>query len=164
MASLGKIVVLGLEYDKYYVHYTEQEIFTIESIAAELDNTKHWIRCFPAVEIVEVVENISIDKTEQYTIQYMQKYGIANVRSKDYLYADRNSLDKTAYKSVLEKVVGPNWKKIYSDIEYENFYGPADDGEDTRAVDPKYRNGPFLSVDYYNKTHRCDYCFTPLHF
>ena len=172
MSSLGKIVLLGLEYEKYYVHYTEQDAYTIESIAAELDSTKHWIKCFQIVEILEVIENISEDEIDNYTIQYMQKYGIANVRSNEYLYTDRNSLDKIHYKSVLEQVVGPTWRKIYSDIQYENFHGLADPQNDTqsvdekyrngpfltRAVDEKYRNGPFLCVDYYNKTKRCECC------
>jgi len=157
MNSMGKIVLVRLEYGKYFVVYTEVETLTIESL--ELDYENIWFRAFIPVEITEMHEKIEKEALDTYTIQYMEKYGIGNVRSNEYL-SDNIRLDKDIYKSILKKMVGSEWSKLYSQI--NDMYHRMDDRMDDRkkpSIDEKYKDHEFLDVDFYNKTRRCESCF-----
>jgi hypothetical protein len=151
MNSVGKIVLVGLEYGKYFVVYTEGHCLTLESL--ELDYENIWFRAFTPLEIIEIHEKIEKEALDTYTIQYMEKYGIGNVRSHEYL-SQTISLGKDIYISILKKMLGSEWSKIYSQI-----HNRMDSEKKMYSVDEKYKDHEFLDVDFYNKTKRCESCF-----
>ena len=159
MNSLGKIVVVRLEYNKYFISYTDIKEVTLESLDLDLENI--WFRAFCPIEIIDVFD--SVDSIDHYTIQYMEKYGISNVRSKEYL-SDSISLEKHIHKSILEKMLGPLGEKVYKDIENEYHFGANDSLWDhsrpaISSVNDKYKNKSFLDIDYYDTTGKCEVCF-----
>jgi hypothetical protein len=156
MTTPGTIVLVELEYSKYFVHYTTQTDITLDSILPEIDTSNKWLTAFPPIKIVETTEGDDIDS---HTIKYMEHYGINHVRNMNYINAmlasERINLDKPLYKSVLEKIFGVNEaRKAYSQLS-DRYH------EGDKKVDDRYKKHGYIWFDaqYYNKTHRCDYCY-----
>lgn len=80
--------------DKYYIGYTNTPNFSIEN-----HDFNEWTRTYKPVEIIEIFDNCDRYDEDKYTIKYMDKYGIDNVRGgswKDFNLSlhDRNTLNK----------------------------------------------------------------------
>ena len=150
MESIGKVVLLELEYGKYFVHFTQQFEITVESILPELDTTNIWFRAFPLVKIGRIIENVSDTEIDTHTIHVMKEHRISNVRSYNYAChrTDSYSLDEKVYRSILEKMLGEREARmVYSDSDMP-------DNKDNNI----YENAPVMDGKYYNTVGRCDCC------
>ena len=88
------IYILRCLGDKYYIGYTNTPNFSIEN-----HDYNEWTRTYKPVEIIEIFDNCDRYDENKYTIKYMDKYGIDNVRGgswKDFNLSlhDINTLNK----------------------------------------------------------------------
>jgi hypothetical protein len=171
MTTIGTIVLVELEYAKYFVHFTRQTDITLESILPEIDTSTRWLTAFPPIKIVETTEGADC---ETYTIKYMEHYGVNHVRNMEYIKEKSHgiNLDKSVYKSVLEKIFGVNEaRKVYSQLldrehdkdprEIQGQQLPINELNSAISNVHRYKKHGYIwfDVEYYNKTHRCDYCY-----
>jgi predicted GIY-YIG superfamily endonuclease len=72
------IYVLKLENNKYYIGKTKNMSFRLEShFNAE---GSFWTKKYKPIELLEIFPNCDNYDEDKYTIKYMEKYGITNVR------------------------------------------------------------------------------------
>jgi predicted GIY-YIG superfamily endonuclease len=77
------IFVLRLKDDKYYVERTDNPL---ERLAAHCSgDATRWTRIFPPCEVIETLANMDPFDEDKMVKQYMQKYGIDNVRGGSYI-------------------------------------------------------------------------------
>ena len=72
------IYILLLEYNKYYIGKTSNPNFRIENHFNS--NGSEWTKKYNPIKVVEIIENCSDFDEDKYTLIYMEKYGIDNVR------------------------------------------------------------------------------------
>jgi hypothetical protein len=72
------IYILLLEYNKYYIGKTSNPNFRIENHFNS--NGSVWTKKYNPIKVVEIIENCSDFDEDKYTLIYMEKYGIDNVR------------------------------------------------------------------------------------
>lgn len=77
------IYILKLENNKYYIGRTEKNPeFRIQQ---HIDgNGSAWTEKYKTLEIIDIIETDSKYDEDKYTIEYMEKYGIDNVRGGSY--------------------------------------------------------------------------------
>ena len=76
------IYVLLLENRKYYIGKTSNPKFRIEN---HFDNNgAEWTKIYKPIKILEIVPNCDNYDEDKYTLKYMDKYGINNVRGGSY--------------------------------------------------------------------------------
>ena len=91
------IYILQLEKSKYFISKTDESDFDIDT---HFDFTKYkWTSMYEPISIIDIIPNCDDLDENKYTIIYMLKYGIRNVRGGKYLdvileYNDLNILDK----------------------------------------------------------------------
>lgn len=72
------IYVLQCVQNKYYIGKTRQPNFRIEQ---HLNNDgSAWTKKYPPIKIIEIIPNCDDFDEDKYTVKYMKKYGITNVR------------------------------------------------------------------------------------
>lgn len=72
------IYALKLENNKYYIGKTNNPSFRIEShFNAE---GSFWTKKYKPIQVLELIPNCDNYDEDKYTIKYMEKYGITNVR------------------------------------------------------------------------------------
>jgi hypothetical protein len=72
------IYVLKLTNHKYYVGRTENLEFRLDTHFN--NNGSKWTTKYKPIEIIEIFKNCDVYDEDKYTIKYMNKYGIDNVR------------------------------------------------------------------------------------
>ncbi len=72
------IYVLELEQNKYYIGKTNNISFRIEQHIASRGSA--WTTLYAPVRMIELVPDCDDFDEDKYTIKYMNKYGITNVR------------------------------------------------------------------------------------
>ena len=72
------IYALQLEQQKYYIGKTNNPQFRLETHFNS--NGAEWTKKYKPVHIVEIIPNCDNYDEDKYTIKYMEKYGINNVR------------------------------------------------------------------------------------
>jgi hypothetical protein len=92
------IYVLQLEKNKYYVGKTKNPYFRLESHF--ISQGSEWTKLYKPVKIIELIPNCDDYDEDKYTIIYMDKYGIDNVRGGSFTKIE---LDKST-KNQLEKM------------------------------------------------------------
>jgi hypothetical protein len=75
------IFVLKLEYNKYYIGTTPDKDFNLKYYDA---SENKWTRLYQPTKIVEFYEQILNKEDTKVTLDYMEKYGILNVRGGEY--------------------------------------------------------------------------------
>jgi len=91
------IYVLKLEKGKYYVGKTNNPRFRLEN---HKPNGSQWTKLYKPLELIEIKPNCDDSDQDKITLQYMDKYGIDNVRGGSFISI---RLDKT---TILEKLYG----------------------------------------------------------
>ena len=76
------IYILSLEGGKYYVGKTNNPIFRLDQHFH--NNGSKWTQKYKPLKILEVKNNCDDYDEDKYTLQYMEKYGIDNVRGGSY--------------------------------------------------------------------------------
>lgn len=72
------VYVLELENNKYYVGRTTNPYFRIEKHFNSNGST--WTKKYKPIKILEIISDCDNYDEEKYTMKYMEKYGINNVR------------------------------------------------------------------------------------
>jgi len=72
------IYILKLQQLKYYVGKTYNPIFRLENHFNS--NGSYWTKKYRPISLLEIIENCDDYDEDKYTIKYMDKYGIDNVR------------------------------------------------------------------------------------
>jgi hypothetical protein len=72
------IYILKLEYNKYYVGKTNNPNMRINNHFQE--NGSQWTKKYKPIKVLELIPDCDNLDEDKYTIKYMEKYGINNVR------------------------------------------------------------------------------------
>lgn len=72
------IYILELEESKYYVGKTTNHIFRIEKHFNS--NGSAWTKKYKPTSVLEIIHNCDDFDEDKYTLKFMEKYGINNVR------------------------------------------------------------------------------------
>ena len=72
------IYILLLEQDKYYIGKTNQPSVRLKNHFQSTGSS--WTKKYMPIDIITVIPNCDDYDEDKYTIQYMKKYGINNVR------------------------------------------------------------------------------------
>ena len=92
------IYVLQLEKDKYYVGKTKNPYFRLESHF--ISQGSEWTKLYKPIKFIELIADCDDNDEDKYTLIYMDKYGIDNVRGGSFVAIE---LDKST-KNQLEKM------------------------------------------------------------
>ena len=93
------IYILKLENDKYYVGKTEYLDIRIEHHITGKGSV--WTKKYKPVKIIEIIPNCDDFDEDKYTIMYMSKYGIENVRGGSYCELILNEERKNNLNNIL---------------------------------------------------------------
>ncbi len=72
------IYILELENKKYYIGKTENPDFRIDNHFSA--NGSSWTKKYKPIKVIEIIPNCDNFDEDKYTLKYMEKYGIINVR------------------------------------------------------------------------------------
>lgn len=72
------IYVLKLQEGKFYIGKTNNPVFRLENHFS--NNGSFWTKKYSPISVLEIIENCDVYDEDKYTIKYMDKYGIDNVR------------------------------------------------------------------------------------
>jgi predicted GIY-YIG superfamily endonuclease len=72
------IYILKLENNKYYVGKTFKPIIRLNDHF--ICNGSYWTKKYKPISVIDIIPNADDFDEDKYTIKYMKKYGIENVR------------------------------------------------------------------------------------
>jgi hypothetical protein len=89
------IYVLKLEEGKYYIGKTDNPQFRLENHFNCNGSGSAWTQKYKPLKILKVIPNCNHYDEDKYTRQYMDKYGIANVRGGSFVKVnlDKSTID-----------------------------------------------------------------------
>ena len=99
------IYVIKLEKDKYYIGKTNNPQFRLESHFNL--NGSEWTKIYKPLRVLELKANCDDYDEDKITIQYMDKYGINNVRGGSFVSV---KLDKSTLNILKQMINGTNNK------------------------------------------------------
>jgi predicted GIY-YIG superfamily endonuclease len=111
------IYVLKLENDKYYIGKTNNPANRIEQHFN--NNGAVWTKLNKPISIIEMIPNCDDSDEHKYTLKYMKKYGIDNVRGAAFCQTNFNKKNK----DILNKMINNennNCYKCNSSTHYAN--------------------------------------------
>ena len=73
-------------------------------------NGSEWTKIYKPIKVEKVIKDISPFDEEKYTFQYMEKYGIDNVRGGAFCKVNLDSTEK----GILERILSSNSDKCYN--------------------------------------------------
>lgn len=139
------IYILKLKNNKYYVGKTSRK--PLERLSEHFDNSgSGWTRVHNPVKIMEIIPNCDEEDEDKYTIKYMKKYGIDNVRGGSFCQITL-SLDTS---NTLNRMIRGSSDKCYLCGESGHF-----------IVNCPFKCndvGEYESSDEYEYVYECDYC------
>jgi len=101
------IYILRLEEEKYYVGKTNNPEFRLDSHFNA--NGSEWTKLYKPINIVEIKNNCDDYDEDKYTIIYMNKYGINNVRGGSFV----SVILTKAQNDTLEKMISGATNKCF---------------------------------------------------
>jgi hypothetical protein len=102
------IYVLHLKGDKYYVGKTTNPKFRLEKHF--IGEGSAWTKKYPPIKVVEFIANCDDYDEEKYTLKYMDKYGIDNVRGGSFTTIDLSNSDVEIIKKMNSSAGGKCFK------------------------------------------------------
>lgn len=102
------IYVLKLANNKYYIGKTTNPRFRLDSHFSK--ETTSWVQKHKAKQIIELIPDCDGHDEDKYTIKYMKKYGISNVRGGSFCEIN---LSRDNY-STLQKMIKGSEDKCYT--------------------------------------------------
>jgi len=118
------IYILRLEKGKYYVGKTNSPEFRIDKHFNSNGST--WTRLYKPIKVLELKPDCDDYDEDKITIQYMDKYGINNVRGGSFSSTD---LDKST-RDILKKMIYGSNNKCFNCGEYDHFAKDCDECEE----------------------------------
>lgn len=96
------IYALQLEQDKYYIGKTTNPSFRLEQHFSSGDS--FWTKKYKPITILEIIPNCDDYDENKYTIKYMEKYGINNVRGGSFCEIKLSDNNKITLKQMINGV------------------------------------------------------------
>ena len=93
------IYVLKCKNNKYFIGRTSKEEFSLENYFNSLGN--RWTFLNEPIELLELIRNCDKFDEDKYTLKYMDKYGIDNVRGGSWNKENLNDDEKEIIKKML---------------------------------------------------------------
>jgi hypothetical protein len=89
------IYVLKLQEEKYYIGKTDNPQFRLENHFNCNGSGSAWTQKYKPLKILKLIPNCNHYDEDKYTRQYMDKYGIANVRGGSFvkINLDKSTID-----------------------------------------------------------------------
>ena len=109
------IYALKLKYNKYYVGKTENPKFRLDSHFNS--NGSSWTKKYNPIQVVELVPNCDNFDEDKYTLKYMKKYGIYNVRGGSFCKEHLSKENVT----MIKKMINSSTDKCYKCGESGHF-------------------------------------------
>jgi hypothetical protein len=102
------IYALLLENNKYYIGKTENPKFRIDTQFN--GNGSYWTKKYKPIQLIELIPNCDNYDEDKYTLSYMEKYGIHNVRGGSFsqMVLNNNNI------LVLNKMINNATNKCYN--------------------------------------------------
>ena len=153
------IYTLELEQGKYYIGKTNNPQFQINS-HFNSDGTE-WTKKYKPINVLEIIPNCHSNDEDKYTIKYMVKYGINNVRSGSFCELKIREENKNTLKRMINKTINNNeyFAKDYIQDEDE------DEDEDENEFNKRFDELEELLVKHdlcfrcYRKGHYSNKCY-----
>ena len=96
------VYILKLEQGKYYVGKTNHPQFTLD---ASFNSNIGWTTLYKPIKVMEIIPDCHISDVDKYTRQYMEKYGIENVRGGIFV---SNELDQATVEHLRRTIKNKN--------------------------------------------------------
>ena len=165
------VYAIQLEEGKYYIGKTNNPQFRLESHFNS--NGSEWTKMFRPLRVIEIIPNCDDYDEDKITRQYMDKYGINNVRGGSFVSV---KLNKSIIKTLRQMSNGTNNKcfvcgkaghfakncqedeYLYSDVEYDKYEEDDDeDEEDDDVFECEYCGKEFIGeTDWEYHEKRCN--------
>jgi predicted GIY-YIG superfamily endonuclease len=96
------IYVLKLEQGKYYIGKTDNPQFRLETHFNYNGSASAWTQKYKPLKVLKIIPNCNDYDEDKYTRQYMDKYGIANVRGGAFVKVnlDKSTVDFLQHMSI----------------------------------------------------------------
>jgi hypothetical protein len=95
------IYALLLENDKYYIGITRKPNFNFNK---DFNSKKSsWTRKYSPKKVIEIIPNCNYSDKDKYTLKYMEKYGIDNVRGGQFDSYHLRNKEKTIITDLMSK-------------------------------------------------------------
>jgi predicted GIY-YIG superfamily endonuclease len=94
------IYILQLENKKYYVGKTLNPGFRLEQHFNS--SGSQWTKKYKPLKVLEIIPNCDNFDEDKYTLKFMEKYGINNVRGGTFCELKLNKDNKTIIKKMLK--------------------------------------------------------------
>ena len=99
LIAMTHIYILGLVEGKYYVGKTQ-------SLKTRLQQHERgegcvWTQRYPPIQVIETINNVDREDEDKYTLRYMKKYGIENVRGGSFSGVE---LSRSEYETVSKMI------------------------------------------------------------
>lgn len=78
------IIVAKLENDKYFIGGTTMNNFKLEQLRPLYKGKSDWLVLNPPIKIIEIIQSCTEQDIDKYTLKYMKRYGMQNVRGHSY--------------------------------------------------------------------------------
>ena len=96
------IYILELENNKYYVGKTTNPNFRLEQ---HFNNSgSQWTKKYKPINVLEIISNCDNYDEDKYTIKYMEKYGINNVRGGSFCEIKLNDNNISTLNQIINSV------------------------------------------------------------
>ena len=136
------IYILKLEKDKYYVGKSSKINKRLEDHFNSYGSA--WTKKYKPVKVIETINNCDKFDEDKYTLKYMEKYGVHNVRGGSFC---ETKLENDNLKTINKMLDGASDKcyncgekgHFASQCEYENEYD-SDYYTDSSEYDSEYDN------------------------
>ena len=102
------IYILQLENNKFYIGKTKNPKFRFESHFN--NNGCHWTQIYKPIKIINIIPNCDSYDEDKYTLKYMEKYGINNVRGGSFCKIKLNSKDIKMIKHMINSSTNKCYK------------------------------------------------------
>jgi predicted GIY-YIG superfamily endonuclease len=125
------VYILLLEHKKFYIGKTTNPQFRIEQHFAA--NGSSWTKKYKPVSVIEVIPDCDEYDEDKYTIKYMEKYGINNVRGGSFCEIKLSDNNKLTLRQMINGVTD----KCYICGSVEHFASNCRKKETIQTIDMK---------------------------